>query len=564
MLARLLREREREEQEARERASNLSPGSAALVANLGGYPQRVAHEQNHRRAVQAVQERLVQLEAQLAAVEDEKRQLAADSAHKISALADAARQLLFDHDVMVKSTVDGSQCPARKATLSAASAYFQTRLEATGAELGDDEGVVSLDATREAVRALMLELHLPGCTDCASFGQSLAFEVLELVAMLGGPADSSDLDSSMRKVATLCTNAFVVGRSAERIADPVECAAFCAALTSSIDHVDTLSSDDRHDWLVEAFREVGASCARSIRLAEWDVLKDPTVLSAFSPAALLKVLDAQREGERDGGFVRVRTHRLISVWLSARWAKVPLDPAHAPPLLASEPAPSLEECVFLLRCLANGAPALDSLDALLTGEDIEDIIRKHDELSLQPASNVEFARLWEKLVDGMAYFFGFERSTARWVDAATFSRMLSRKKLKVDSEETVLRAFLDWAEVPGREATVIDQVAPLVRFPLVRVCLPDGAIKDALSRVYRRSPVVKALVQEALALQQEVSRAGEAAACATFRRKRLISAIAAGSADVSADVDRSKKRKLCVNDAVPGVSAADAADALMA
>mmetsp|Transcript_13298 Transcript_13298/g.42952 ORF Transcript_13298/g.42952 Transcript_13298/m.42952 type:complete len:266 (+) Transcript_13298:544-1341(+) len=166
----------------------------------------------------------------------------------------------------------------------------------------------------------------------------------------------------------------------------------------------------------------------------------------------LKVLDAQREGERDGGFVRVRTHRLISVWLSARWAKVPLDPAHAPPLLASEPAPSLEECVFLLRCLANGAPALDSLDALLTGEDIEDIIRKHDELSLQPASNVEFARLWEKLVDGMAYFFGFERSTARWVDAATFSRMLSRKKLKVDSEETVLRAFLDWAEVPGREA----------------------------------------------------------------------------------------------------------------
>ena len=50
---------------------------------------------------------------------------------------------------------------------------------------------------------------------------------------------------------------------------------------------------------------------------------------------------------------------------------------------------------------------------------------------------------------------------------------------------------------------VIDQVAPLVRFPLVRVCPPDGAIKDALSRVYRRSPVVKALVQEALARLQE-------------------------------------------------------------
>ena len=398
----------------------------------------------------------MQLEAQVAATQNEKSQLAADSAHKISALGDAARQLLFDPDVMVKSTVDGSLCPARKSTLIAASAYFQTRLEGTGVELGDDEGVVSLEATPEAVRALMLELHLPGCTDRASLGQSLAFEVLKLVATLLGPADvpgTAELDNPMSKVATLCTNAFVMGRSAERIADPVECAAFCAALTSSIDHVDTLSSDDRHDWLVEAFREVGASCARSIRLAEWDVLKDPTVLSAFSPAALLKVLDAQREGERDGGFVRVRTHRLISVWLSARWAKVPLDPAHAPPLLASEPAPSLEECVFLLRCLANGAPALDSLDALLTGEDIEDIIRKHDELSLQPASNVEFARLWEKLVDGMAYFFGFERSTARWVDAATFSRMLSRKKLKVDSEETVLRAFLDWAEVPGREAS---------------------------------------------------------------------------------------------------------------
>ena len=132
--------------------------------------------------------------------------------------------------------------------------------------------------------------------------------------------------------------------------------------------------------------------------------------------------------------------------------------------------------------------------------------------------------------------------------------------MKVDSEETVLRAFLEWAEVPGREASVIDQVAPLVRFPLVRVCPPDGAIKDALSRVYRRSQVVQALVQEALVLQQEVSRKGEAAACATFKPKRHALAIDG----VSADVERAKKRKLCVNDAVPGVSAADAADALMA
>ena len=67
-------------------------------------------------------------------------------------------------------------------------------------------------------------------------------------------------------------------------------------------------------------------------------------------------------------------------------------------------------------------------------------------------------------------------------------------------------------------------------------------------------------MQEALVLQQEVSRKGEAAACATFKPKRHALAIDG----VSADVERAKKRKLCVNDAVPGVSAADAADALMA
>ena len=381
MLARLLREREREEQEARERASNLSPGSAALIANLGGYPQRVAHEQNHRRAVQAVQERLVQLEAQLAAVEDEKRQLAADSAHKISALADAARQLLFDHDVMVKSTVDGSLCPARKSTLIAASAYFQTRLEATGAELGDDEGVVSLDATPEAVRELMLELHLPGCTDRASLGQSLAFEVLQLVAMLGGPADvpgTAELDNPMSKVATLCTNAFVVGRSAERIADPVECAAFCAALTSSMNYVDSLGSDDRHAWLVEAFREVGASCARSIRLAKSDALP----LDALSPAALLKVLDAPIS-------TRFRAPRYVVIlrWLAARWSQLPLGAssvhANTPDAFANR---EKEVGIFLLRCIANGAlDSLDaSLDALNAGEDIEDTIRKHQQRRVRP------------------------------------------------------------------------------------------------------------------------------------------------------------------------------------
>ena len=464
---------------------------------------------------------------------------------------------------MVKSTVDGSLCPARKSTLIAASAYFKTRLEATGAELGDDEGVVSLDATREAVRALMLELHLPGCTDRISLSQSLAFEVLELVAMLGGPADvpgTAELDNPMGKIVTLCTNAFVVGRSA-RIADPAECAAFCAALTSSIDHVDTLETDDRHAWLVEAFREVGASCAQSIRLAKADALP----LDALSPAVLLKVLDAPIAGENA---LRFRKYVVILRWLAARWSQLPLglgaSSVHAKIPDAFALAVPKEVGIFLLRCLANGTPALDSLDALKAGEDIEDTIRKHDHLSLQPASNVEFARLWGHLVDCMANVLGLKCFTARWVDTATFSRMLSAHKLKVDSEEKVLRAFLEWAEVPGREASVIDQVAPLVRFPLVRVYPPDGAIKDAFSRVYRRSPVVKELVQEALVLQQEVSRAGEAAACATFRRKRLISAIAAGSADVSADVDRSKKRKLCVNDAVRGVSAADAADALMA
>ena len=56
------------------------------------------------------------------------------------------------------------------------------------------------------------------------------------------------------------------------------------------------------------------------------------------------------------------------------------------------------------------------------------------------------------------------------------------------------RAFLMWAEVPGRDVAVIDKLAPQIRFPLVRVCPADPSIKKRLGRLVQRSTVVKALV----------------------------------------------------------------------
>ena len=78
------------------------------------------------------------------------------------------------------------------------------------------------------------------------------------------------------------------------------------------------------------------------------------------------------------------------------------------------------------------------------------------------------------------------------VGAAYVSRMLKKEKLNATKEEEVLCAFLKWADAPGRELSIIEKIAPLVRFPLVRFPLGDE-LKAMLKRLCDRSEVVKGL-----------------------------------------------------------------------
>ena len=121
-------------------------------------------------------------------------------------------------------------------------------------------------------------------------------------------------------------------------------------------------------------------------------------------------------------------------------------------------------------------------------------------------------------------------------------------------------AFFQWASVPGREVAIIDKIAPLVRYPLVRVCRPGDAIKDALKSLCGRSAVVKQLVCEALDLQQKVSRSNTSDPPDNYtpKKHKLL------DSDEAQRVKRHKRRKLCTGDAVPGLNVADQVDGMMA
>jgi len=191
--------------------------------------------------------------------------------------------------------------------------------------------------------------------------------------------------------------------------------------------------------------------------------------------------------------------------------------------------------------------------------------RLHDALSLRPPADQDFASLCESLTLSIARNGSLGKLQIDGFDAKSLSCMLQMTYLKAQSELEVVEAFLRWAEVPGRDVAVIDKLAPHVRFPLVRVCPADPSIKERLGRLVQRSTVVKALVHEALALQQQIGVAAAAANPSAERSKKEVMAAFTPRKHALLEgeqvVPRHKRRKLCKDDDVPGVSADDVLNA---
>ena len=566
---------------------------AQLIEALGRYPQRVAHELEHRRAVAAVQAQLAKYRQQVRKLEEAKSQQVRASQAQIARINDAAHQLIFEGDVMVKSP-DGSLCPANKAVLLASSRYFKARLDSAGAEMQDAQSVISLEATRDAVRTLMMELHLPRSTDPSKIDQAVAFEVLGLVQMMGGPEDpASEPQAAMHRIAGLFATAFVKNAPA-RPEDPQEVATFAQGLMLAMGH---LERADGERWLGDAWREVARACATSLRSMMQSASTERKCLAPLSPAALVKVLEVVPPS----GLVSVHggctSRKLISQWLWARGAELPrmgkvslsldIRPGGTVGCVLHDTSlstrPSRQDdwhkVVHHIRTRANGMDpnsfSDDELDNRLQqlglGTEVLSELnslddshrakahRLHDALSLLPPADQDFASLCVSLARSIAQHQPLGELQVDRFDAKSLSCMLEQGDLKAQSELEVAEAFLKWAEVPGRDLAVIDTLAPHVRFPLIRVCPADPSIKERLGRLVQRSSVVKALVHEALALQQKVGAAlpgKKQAVMAGFTPRKH--ALLEGE---QVTVQRHKRRKLCMNDDVPGVSADDVLNA---
>ena len=569
---------------------NPSMSDARLIEALLHYPQRVAHELEHRRAVAAVQEQLAKYRQQVRKLEEAKSQQVRASQAQIARINDAAHQLIFESDVMIKSS-DGSLCPANKAILLTSSRYFKARLDSAGAEMQDAQSVISLEATRDAVRTLMMELHLPHSTDPAKVDQAVAFEVLGLVQMMGGPEDpASEPQAAMHRIAGFFATAFVKNAPA-RPEDPQEVANFAQGLMLAMGH---LERADGERWLRDAWREVARACATSLRSMMHSAAMERKCLAPLSPAALVKVLEVVPPS----GLVSVHGGRkLISQWLWAKGAELPrmgkvslsLDVRPGGTVgcvlhdtsLSTRPSRRDDwyKVVHHIRTRANGMDpnsfSDDELDNRLQqlglGTEVLSELnsldnshrakahRLHDALSLLPPADQDFASLCVSLARSIAQHQPLGQLRVDRFDAKSLSCMLEQGDLKAQSELEVAEAFLKWAEVPGRDLAVIDKLAPHVRFPLIRVCPADPSIKERLGRLVQRSSVVKALVHEALALQQKVGAAlpGKKQAVMTGFTPRK-HALLEGE---QVTVQRHKQRKLCMNDDVPGVSADDVLNA---
>ena len=600
--------------------------NAAVLEALDEYPQRVAHEGQHQRAVASVRHRLGWYEREaeklrqqlqekanaLTQLEAEHAQLKAEHSQQRDTLHGAVRQLMFEGDLLVKS-YGGSLCPARKDTLIAASQYFKNLLTLNySSQQLEGQQVVSLEASREAVRALVLELHIPYCTDHSKITQALAFEVLDLVEMMRGPdpeavpSAGEATDTSMRRVATLFTTAFVQNRQPGRL-DEEEAVAFSHALMRAMQHAE--GAVDSESWLTDAWRQVIATSARSLRLIkklDQTSQHHEVSLAGLSPAALIKVLEA----DIPRGVRRRKTEWLIADWIVARGNQLPRCGAPLRLMLqvgsnghirarvtdmavtARKRSNTLMKQVSYLFQAATGflggywtpnelRSRCAELGLSAAGESEELSTRLIDFISQRwgngipysrgcPAYNGDYARLWASMIDGIAVNSNVEKiigssERVESLDPMSFARLLGKSSLGVTAEAQVVKWFLRWAEVPGREVAIIDKIAPLVRFPLVCVCPPDPDIKAAFCRVFQRSAVVRDLVQEALALQQDVGKlpAGMQSGPSTpvirmFQPAKH--ALMDGTDDV---VQRHKRRKLCELDAVPKVSVIDMASAIM-
>jgi len=583
---------------ADEYAANLRQiADARVIEAFGLYQQRVANQAEHQRAVTAAEARLGEYRQQVRGLEQAKADQALVSQGQIARFNEAAHRLIVEGDVMVRSS-DGSLCPANKAVLISSSRYFQARLNSTGADMQDAQSVISLDATRDAVRALLMELHLPGSTNLAKINQAVAFEVLGLVQMMGGPEDPApEPQAAMARIAGLFATAFVENAPVS-LEDPEEVATFAQGLMQAMGHLDDPEMGD-------AWREVAGACALSLRGMPHSATMKRECLAPLSPAALVKVLDVAPQQTADGARApRSPSRQLISQWLRARGAELPrmgkvslsLDVGPDGTVgcvlrdtsLGMRPSrqDDWQQSMYHLRTRVNGMDPnslsedeLDShlqqlgLGAAVLSElnGLDDrrrakVHRLHDALSLLPPADQDFASLCTSMVRSIAPNISLGKLRVDGFDAKSLSHMLQITQLKAQGELEVVEAFLRWAEVPGRDVAVIDKLAPHVRFPLVRVCPADPSIKERLGRLVQRSTVVKALVHEALALQQRVGAAAAAANPSAERSKKEVMAAFTPRKHALLEgeqvtVPRHKRRKLCQDDEVPGVSADDVLNA---
>ena len=104
--------------------------------------------------------------------------------------------------------------------------------------------------------------------------------------------------------------------------------------------------------------------------------------------------------------------------------------------------------------------------------------------------------------------------------------------------------------------SIIEKIAPLVQFPLVRFPLGDE-LKAMLKRLCDRSEVVKDLFDEAVQMQLDKGTNGQVST-RNLKKHRLL------NSEEEQEVPRLKKRKMCENDEVPALTIGQIGAALMA
>ena len=399
----------------------------------------------HQAAVSAVVNELASKEQKLteaiaARAADKER---ADE--KLQQVLDRTNKLLYEHDVMIRATTNGRLTPALTETLVPASNFFKARLSGPYHTViaGQGTPIVDIDdANPSAINALMHELHLPGATDASSIPPVVAFEVLQLIDRLGGPAPpTSDAvqtgttastppnDLMRRAGGVFCT---ALGNAHSDL-DASEVAALSQALMIAIERADGMAQQ----WLGDMWRAAVDSCATTIGQARTALFaasikaatEQGSCLADLSPAALLCIIDKPAVPAK-------KKMILIAAWtLSTDLSKLSssrLDDGPAAKLAAvkkqEETSYNLLLCLWILRTLLNGTVAshltsneirakLADLAVDLTSDQSESDealqCMLHDALSITvqtPPADTELLRLWEVMVDALASHFPWGHS----------------------------------------------------------------------------------------------------------------------------------------------------------